>query len=270
MNEKAYFLHRGGERLYAFLHEPAIAPRGAVLLCTPLAEEKLWAQRVFVSFARELARRGFVVLRFDFRGEGDSDRRFEETSLRTRIEDVGCAIEELRRHAPIEVPVTLVGLRLGATIAALAARERQDVQQLALWEPVTDGREYVQSMLRSNLMQQMARHRRVVEDRESLTARMEAGELVNVEGYGLGGALYRETSEIRLVETPPPAHVRSLIASISAPGAPPREPLAALARGWEHSTLASVVEEPFWREIRAFYRRADRLFAATTDWLETA
>ena len=43
-------------------------------MCHPLGEEKLWAHRVFVSLARDLANAGFVVLRFDCRGEGDSDR----------------------------------------------------------------------------------------------------------------------------------------------------------------------------------------------------
>ena len=91
MTENAYFLPLGGERLFAFLHLPGGPARGGIVLCAPLAEEKLWSHRVFVSFARELAARGFAVLRFDFRGEGDSDRRFEESDLDTRLADTHAA-----------------------------------------------------------------------------------------------------------------------------------------------------------------------------------
>lgn len=55
MTEEAFFLRRGGERLFAFLHRPDGPCRGGAVLCAPPAEEKLWAHRVFVSFARELS-----------------------------------------------------------------------------------------------------------------------------------------------------------------------------------------------------------------------
>jgi uncharacterized protein len=267
MAETAYFFQRGGERLFAFLHRPAAACRGGIVLCAPLAEEKLWAHRVFVSFARELAAEGYAVLRFDCRGEGDSDRAFEESSLTTRVEDTAAAIEELARHQPGDTGLTLVGLRLGANVAALAARGRRDVRRLVLWEPVLDGPAYLQSVLRSNLMYQMARHRRVVENREALVERIRRGELVNVEGYGLGGELYREVAALKLADCPPSTGVSTLVVSIAAQDAPPRDDLAALRREWEGTTVVSAAEEPFWREIRRFYRRAANLFGATFEWM---
>ena len=67
---------------------PSHAMRGGVLLCHAFAEEKLWSHRVYVTFARELAALGYAVLRFDFRGEGDSDLEFEQATISTRIADV--------------------------------------------------------------------------------------------------------------------------------------------------------------------------------------
>ena len=69
-------------------------------MCHPLGEEKLWAHRVFVTFARDLATAGFAVLRFDFRGEGDSDRPFEQADFETRIEDACLAIDTVRELNP--------------------------------------------------------------------------------------------------------------------------------------------------------------------------
>ena len=267
MTEKAYFLHRDGERLFTFLHLPAGPCRAGALVCAPLAEEKLWSHRVLVSFARELALAGYAVLRFDFRGEGDSDRPFEDSSLTTRVEDARQAIGELRRHLVADGQVTVLGLRLGASVAALAADGREDVQRLVLWDPITNGADYVQTILRANLMSQMTRHRRVIEDRESLTRRLEQGEAVNVEGYGLGGTFYRELSAFRLDPARPPPTRSNLLVGITGREAPPRDDLRELAQGWGHTQVEAVAEEPFWREIRRFYARAGHLFDATARWM---
>jgi exosortase A-associated hydrolase 2 len=267
MTENAYFLPIGGERLFAFLHLPAGPARGGVVLCAPLAEEKLWSHRVFVSFARELAARGFAALRFDFRGEGDSDRRFEETDLETRLEDTHAAIEELKRKAGL-TKVTLVGLRLGATIAAAAAAKRDDVNRLLLWDPVVDGADYMQSVLRINLMAQMAIHRKVVEDRDALVARLKRGETVNIEGYDLNLALFEQVTALKLAELLASQPVPCQLVAIAAKPSPAKGDLAALAAGNQSLQLEALVEEPFWREIRAFYRRAPRLFDASFRWLD--
>lgn len=268
MTENAYFLPIGGERLFAFLHLPAGAPRAGAVLCAPLAEEKLWSHRIFVSFARELAARGWAVLRFDFRGEGDSDRRFEESDLETRLEDTNAAIDELKRKSGVPT-VTLVGLRLGATIAAAAAAERDDVDRLVLWDPVVDGADYMQSVLRSNLMAQMALHRKVVEDRDALVARLERGETVNIEGYELSLALYSQASALKLQDPLAVRAVPSQVVSITPRPAPPRPDLAALA-SLPSVRLDAAMEEAFWKEIKLFYQRAENLFRVSLDWLGAA
>lgn len=260
MTENAYFLPLGGERLFAFLHLPEGPARGGIVLCAPLAEEKLWSHRVFVSFARELAARGFAVLRFDFRGEGDSDRRFEESDLDTRLADTHAAIDELKRRVPGPGKVALVGLRLGATIAAAAAAQRDDIERLVLWDPVVDGADYMQSVLRSNLMAQMAIHRKVIEDRDALVARLRRGETVNIEGYDLGLALFEQVSALKLAELLAARPLPCQVVSIAVRQAPPRPDLAALAASLATVTLDAAAEEPFWKEIKTFYQRAEDLF----------
>ncbi len=264
------FLERGTERLFAFLHLPDADTSRGVVLCAPLAEEKLWSHRVFVSFARELAARGYAVLRFDFRGEGDSDRPFEDTDLDTRIEDTAFAIDSLKRLVPGIVDMTLVGLRLGATIAAVTAARRKDVHRLVLWDPVMNGDDYMQAVLRTNLMYQMALHGKVIENREALAQRLASGETVNIEGYELSAALFRDVSALRLDNVLPHAAGRKLIVALAPRETPPRADLVELANACPDGQLATAIEEPFWREIRAFYRRASNLSRVTFDWLDEA
>lgn len=268
MLEKAFFLPLGTERLFAFLHRPDGECRGGVVLCAPLAEEKLWAHRVLVSCARELARRGWAALRFDFRGEGDSDRDFAQADLTTRLEDTAAAIASLRTEVPGVNPVTLVGLRFGASVAALAAAGRSDIGRLVLWDPVVDGSDYVQGVLRANLMAQMAIHHKVIEGRERLVERLEQGGTVNIEGYDFGPGLYRELTAMDLRRTLPGCSADTLLVSITPRPAPAREALVALAATAPRAAVATAVEEPFWKEIKAFYQHAGDLFRVTLDWLE--
>lgn len=267
MTETAYFLPLGDERLFAFLHRPEGPCRGGAVLCAPLAEEKLWSHRVFVSFARELAARGYAVLRFDYRGEGDSDRPFEQSDLATRLQDTGAAIDELKRRVPELDQVTLVGLRLGATIAAAVAAKRDDIDRLVLWDPVIDGADYMQSVLRTNLMAQMAIHRKVLESREQLVERLDRGETVNVEGYQVSGPLFRSVSGLRLSDLLTAGKRPCQIVSITARPGPPRDDFAALVSTFAHVQVSGAVEEAFWKEIKTFYQRAADLFRVTFEWL---
>ena len=73
--ETPLFFENGAYRLFGVLHQPAGPPSGAGwVFCHPFAEEKLWTQRVYVSFARMLASRGAWVLRFDAMGNGGTRR----------------------------------------------------------------------------------------------------------------------------------------------------------------------------------------------------
>jgi hypothetical protein len=100
MDEVPLFF-RGAEdcALFGVLHRPAVrdAARPAFVFCHPLAEEKLWAHRVFVSYARQLAAAGYPVLRFDLTGNGDSEGQFSDLSLERACDDLRRAVDEVRR-----------------------------------------------------------------------------------------------------------------------------------------------------------------------------
>jgi exosortase A-associated hydrolase 2 len=259
MNEVPLFLEREGERLFAVHHRPAVPGHRAVVICHPLAEEKLWSHRVLVSFARDLAGAGFDVLRFDSRGEGDSDRQFEDSDFESRVSDTEFATETLRGLAPGTTDLTLVGLRLGASVAAAAASGRGDVTRLILWDPVVDGSAYMQHFLRLNLMAQMAAHRRVVEDREALAARIRGGGSINIEGYALTGALFEQVSRFRLADALPSFGGEMLLVQIDAADAPLKPELAALTETHPRRSVVQIREETFWKEGRAFCQHAPEL-----------
>lgn len=92
-----------------------------------------------------LARAGLHVLRFDYSGTGDSSGATSETSLAQWREDVQAAVDELKSLAGIR-RVSLVGMRLGATLALRVTTTGVRVRDMVLWDPVVSGADYVQSL----------------------------------------------------------------------------------------------------------------------------
>ena len=266
--EIPFFFPSDAYRLFGILHQPEKPSRGTgYVLCYPFAEERLWAQRVYVDFARELARRGFPVLRFDFMGNGDSEGKFEDADVGTWLSDIDSAIRALKAKIPGLNDVGLIGLRFGATLAALAA-DRSDVSRIVLWDPVIDGNRYMQEILRSNLMTQTVIFKTVQRDRKMLVQDLMEGKTVNVDGYEIGKYLYEGISEIRLNEGMRRCDIRCLIVQIDNRVGPIREKILDLQKIIRNSTVVNVREEPFWKEIKEYYGRAANLFRATLEWVE--
>lgn len=269
LDETPFFFSHPGGRLFGIYHAPG-AERvvGAWVFCHPFAEEKLWAQRVYVSFARELARHGYAVLRFDMSGHGDSDGRFEDASIEKYVADTRAALTELSGRVPAGCPLGLFGLRLGASIAVLAAENDDRVKRLVLWEPILDGEKYGQEILMTNLATQMATHGKVITERTKLVAQMEAGQTVNVDGYEVAGPMFRQICGINLAGRGATFGDPCLIVQVDRGPKPPRKDFQGLTGRFPAAEFAQVVEQPFWKEIKEFYGKADKLFAVTLPWIE--
>jgi alpha-beta hydrolase superfamily lysophospholipase len=120
-----------------------------------MAREYLLAHRSYRQLASRLAENGFPVLRFDFYGCGDSNGTSEEGSLGQWLSDISTAINEMRSRSGTR-RLCLVGLRLGGTLAIQAGILRRDINSMVLWNPVLNGRLYIDDM--RSLHQVIFRH----------------------------------------------------------------------------------------------------------------
>jgi len=126
--------------LFGALHLPAgRRARAVAVVLPPIGLEGLVAHRALRVLADRLARRGIAALRVDYLGTGDSaDVPSAEDQVPGWLRTVGESVEYVRRAGARRVVV--VGLRLGATLAASAAAQ---VDALVLWDPVETGARFL-------------------------------------------------------------------------------------------------------------------------------
>lgn len=236
-------LHFGtSSRLLLGMLHPAEAParRTGVILCNPLGQEAIRAHRAYRQLALALARARFPGLRFDYFGTGDSAGDPDEGTVEQWIEDIGTAADELKDTAGV-TRVSLVGLRLGGTLALLAARARRDVDTVVLWDPVVSGGDYLEE-LRVTHAEYLDREM----SHAGMDARMAApGEVL---GFPVRGALARGIRGVELLRAPAPRVAAKIALVVSRDGFEPlRDHLAATsgAVGWRQ------VVAPGWNSDEA-------------------
>lgn len=138
-----------GHRLFGWLHRPAAAERRdlALVLCNPFGFEEVCAHRALRDMARSAADAGIAALRFDYPDSGHScDVGEDGVDLWPLWADsVRQAIDAVRRATGAS-RVALLGVRLGALLAAAAAQDRDDVYGLVLVAPVVRGRAYLREL----------------------------------------------------------------------------------------------------------------------------
>ncbi len=150
--------------LYHAAFGPQADRRRGVLLCPPIGHEHTRSHRALKTLAESLARAGHHVLRFDYRGIGDSSGDSAEGGLGPWRQDVLQALEELEDLSGVK-EVQIVGLRLGAALAVAAAAARVGrprpprVTNLLLWDPVLSGDQFleVSTSLMSSFLNDPAR-----------------------------------------------------------------------------------------------------------------
>lgn len=135
---EAIVLENEGKKIFGVLHRPLKEGKvPALLICSGFAGSKCGKFRIFVNLAKELANLGIAVLRFDYRGAGDSEGDFKEITLEGKLKDTLKCLEFLAADPQIDSSrLGLLGRSLGGAIAVLAACRYQTLKSLALWAPV--------------------------------------------------------------------------------------------------------------------------------------
>lgn len=134
MSERCLTFECRGEALVGILHEPETVARDlAILIIVGGPQYRVGSHRQFVEMARALAAQGYPVMRFDYRGMGDSSgapRGFESVD-----EDICAALAALGASAGPARGVVLFGLCDAASAALMYLGSDERVRGLILANP---------------------------------------------------------------------------------------------------------------------------------------
>jgi exosortase A-associated hydrolase 1 len=119
--------------LYGVLSVPEQPARRGVLIVVGGPQYRIGSHRQFVALARSLAQAGIAVMRFDYRGMGDSEG--EARDFGSVDADLRAAIDAFTAQVPEVREVVLWGLCDAASAALFYAHQDRRVSGLALANP---------------------------------------------------------------------------------------------------------------------------------------
>jgi alpha/beta superfamily hydrolase len=262
IREELAFFGAPGQQMFGCLHLPAGPVEAGVVICPSLQAELLANYRREVLLARRLAEMGLAVHRFHYRGAGNSDGETGDLSFASLVSDALAAAAELDQRVGAR-PIAFVGVRLGAPIAAAAARQG-DSAPLALWEPVTDMTRYVRDILRSLRVRAVKQGTADERSTEDLLDEMKASGWLDVLGYPLHSSLYDSMTGHTLDEEL--AGSRSPVQLVQMGGQRLRAPYERAASAWREGGLE--VETEVVDESEAWWLADDPAGSNSTSGLE--
>lgn len=136
-----------GQQLAAAIHYPKNDQTDArenkrwplVIICHGFIGSRIGVDRLFVKTANYLSARGYLVIRFDYAGCGESTGNYGDYGLddliaqTRRVLDYGLDIDCVDAER-----VTLLGHSLGGAVAVLTASVDKRIRSLALWAAVAN------------------------------------------------------------------------------------------------------------------------------------
>jgi len=130
---------RDGSQIPAIVHEPegGKSPKSNVILAHGLYQSKDEDGRFF-RLATFLAKNGFRIIRFDFRGHGENSIHSQDMSIAGLIVDYKSVVEFVKRQ--FGEPIDAVGSSFGGSTMLLYLQIEDNIplQRIVLLNPVTD------------------------------------------------------------------------------------------------------------------------------------
>ena len=141
------YFEGGTEPFFGWYHTAGLAVQKdcVAVLCSPLGHEYINSYGSMRHLADGLAQCGIPTVRFDYHGTGDSPGADLDPDRLSRWQaDIRTAIQRARALSG-RTRVCLIGVRFGATLAALVARDSH-VDLVVLWNPCINGRRYLREL----------------------------------------------------------------------------------------------------------------------------
>ncbi|WDN87079.1 hypothetical protein BuS5_00047 [Desulfosarcina sp. BuS5] len=177
-----FFYNQQGHYLYGCSYIPrSNMSETGIVIVPPVGHERLRCYRESVNLARSLAGAGFPVLRFDYRGEGESFGEFADFDINSRLDDIDTALIEVEKRFGINV-IILLGFRLGA-LFALKAANKNNITKLVLCEPVYNLEKFIKNYIRANIIAQRDYFGNTLMKEDDIWKILKKGKTISIYGF---------------------------------------------------------------------------------------
>jgi hypothetical protein len=189
--EHAGYFAVPGAHLYTVLHQ-VMDPVARVLLVGAFASERHFSYHAWVRWARYLASRRIEVLRYDYRGVGESTGVFKEMCFENWSEDVQILAKWIAAQSPT-VPLILHGLELGSILASRSFHEGIG-DALLLWSAPANANQALRStLLRWAGLEQLYESPENRRNAFEYIKQLERGSFIEVQGYQWSSRLWNDS-----------------------------------------------------------------------------
>jgi len=128
--EQVTFLSEG-QKIAGVLHLPEKKSPPCVIASHGLLSSK--ESEKYVALGEKLSQEGIAMLRFDFRGIGESEGRMEDDTVSRRIMDLGSAIQFIRSRRDLKNRTGLLGSSLGGYVSLIKASQEENIRAIVIW-----------------------------------------------------------------------------------------------------------------------------------------
>jgi dipeptidyl aminopeptidase/acylaminoacyl peptidase len=128
--EKVFFQSEG-HKISGILHLPEKENPPCVIASHGLLSSK--DSEKYIALGRRISRAGMAMLRFDFRGIGESEGGEEDNTISKKIDDLRSAIDFARSCRGLEDRIGLVGSSLGGFLSLKKASTDQEIKAVVIW-----------------------------------------------------------------------------------------------------------------------------------------
>ena len=120
-----------GYRISGVLHLPEQKNPRCVIASHGLLSGK--NSEKYIALGEQISREGMAMLRFDFRGIGESEGREEDNTISKKIADLSSAIDFIRTYPILGNRIGLIGSSLGGFLSLIKASGDKQIKAVVIW-----------------------------------------------------------------------------------------------------------------------------------------
>jgi uncharacterized protein len=128
--EKVSFQNEG-QRVSGILHLPEEENPPCVIASHGLLSSK--DSEKYIALGERFAKEGIAMLRFDFRGIGESEGSLEDDTVSRRVTDLRSAVNFIRTDPRLGERIGLVGSSLGGFVSLIMASMEKEMKAVVIW-----------------------------------------------------------------------------------------------------------------------------------------